>query len=324
VVALGYQSNWWVILTSPFMRNALIGGTIVALAAGLIGYFIIVRHTAFATHALAHIGLPGATGAVLVGLPVGVGLGIFCVGGALVIGVLGKRAADREVATGTVLAMATGLGLFFNSLATKSSSTMTNVLFGNLLAISHEQLLTFAGLLVVLAVSIGFIYRPLLFSSVNAPVAEAKGLPVRALSIIFMTLLGLTVTMAVQAVGTLLLFALVVTPAATAIMLTPRPVMAMVVSTVISVVSVWTGLAASAMFNMPPSFLIVTIACTVWLVVWLADRRVRATAKGLDQPGSTSRSERPASIWRRRRGGPPTPTPSPAESPPTSSDSDTR
>lgn len=275
LLAMGYQPNWVEVLGSAFMRNALVGGTIVALAAGLIGYFIVVRNSAFAAHALAHIGLPGATGAVLVGIPVGVGLGIFCVGGALVIGALGKRAFDREVATGTVLAMATGLGLFFNSLATKSSSTMSNVLFGNLLAISHQQLVVFTGLLAVLAASIGFIYRPLLFASVNAPVAEAKGVPTRALSIAFMALLGLTVTMAVQAVGTLLLFALVVTPAATAIILTARPGLAMTVSTVISVVSVWLGLTLAAMFNMPPSFVIVTIACGIWLIVWLADKRTR-------------------------------------------------
>ncbi len=282
LVALGYQENWWSILTAPFMRNALLGGTIVALAAGLIGYFIVVRHTAFAAHALAHIGLPGATGAVLLGLPVTFGLGVFCVGGALVIGYLGKRAAEREVITGTVLSFAMGLGLFFNSLATKSSSTMTNVLFGNLLAISYDQLLTFGVLLAVLALCIGFIFRPLLFSSVNPAVAEAKGVPLRALSIIFMALLGISVTMAVQAVGTLLLFALVVTPAATAIMLTPRPGRAMLISGVISIVSVWAGLAVSAMFNVPPSFVIVTIACAVWLVVWLGDRRQRTVARVLD------------------------------------------
>jgi zinc/manganese transport system permease protein len=298
-VALGYQPNWWPILTSGFMINALIGGTIVALAAGLIGFFVVVRRTAFAAHALAHIGLPGATGAVLVGVPVVVGLGVFCVAGALVIGVLGKRAADREVVTGTVLAMATGLGLFFNSLATKSSSTMTNVLFGNLLAISHEQLLSFAILLVVLASSVGIIYRPLMFSSVNALVAEAKGVPVRALSIMFMALLGLAVTMAVQAVGTLLLFALVVTPAATAIMLTPRPVVAMVISTAISLSAVWLGLGASAMFNLPPSFLIVTIACAIWLTVWVSSRRARAVAQTTEKltnaaPTMTS-STRPVS-----------------------------
>jgi zinc/manganese transport system permease protein len=277
VVALGYQHNWWDILTSNFMRNAMVGGTIVALAAGLIGYFVVVRNTAFAAHALAHIGLPGATGAVLVGIPVAVGLGVFCVGGALVIGALGRRAADREVATGTVLAMATGLGLLFNSLATRSSSTMTNVLFGNLLAITDEQILSFAALLAVLALSIAVIYRPLLFTSVNAQVADAKGVPVRALSIAFMILLGLTVTMAVQAVGTLLLFALVVTPAAAAIMLTPRPALAIAISTIINLVAVWLGLGLSAMFNMPPSFLIVTIACGVWAVVWSLERGMRSS-----------------------------------------------
>lgn len=288
--ALAYQPNWWPILRSAFMGNALIGGTIVALAAGLIGYFVVVRRTAFAAHALAHIGFPGATGAVLLGVPVVVGLSVFCVGGALVIGVLGKRAADREVVTGTVLAMASGLGLFFNSLATKSSSTLTNVLFGNLLAISHEQLVSFAILLVVLALSVGIIYRPLLFTSVNALVAEAKGVPVRALSMIFMALLGLTVTMAVQAVGTLLLFALVVTPAATAIMLTPRPGMAMLASTAISCSAVWLGLGASAMFNLPPSFPIVTIACTIWSTIWISNHRPRFATQAMDEAADPSPS----------------------------------
>ena len=273
VIALGYQENWLQILTSAFMRNALLGGTLVALAAGLIGYFIVVRNSAFAAHALAHIGFPGATGAVLFGLPVTLGLAVFCIGGALVIGALGKRADEREVATGTVLAAATGLGLFFSSLATKSSSTVTNVLFGNLLAVTHQQLVIFAVRVAVIAAVVAFVYRPLLFASVNPEVAEAKGVPVRALSVIFMALLGLAVTMAVQAVGTLLLFALVVTPAATAIMLTARPGLAMAVSTALAVVSVWAGLAVSAMFNVPPSFVIITIVCIVWFVVWCVAQR---------------------------------------------------
>jgi zinc/manganese transport system permease protein len=274
---IGYQANWWTIVASPFMRNAVVGGTVVALAAGLIGYFIIVRRTAFAAHALAHIGLPGATGAVLLGLPPAFGLGVFCVGGGLVIGVLGKRVSERDVITGTILAFATGLGMFFNSLATKSSSTMTNVLFGNLLAISSDQLTIFSALLLVLALSIGLTYRQLLYSSINAPVAEAKGLPVRMLSAVFTVLLALAVTMAVQAVGTLLLFALVITPAATAITLTPRPAVAMAISTGLSVVCVWIGLAASAMFNLPPSFLIVSIVSAIWLVVRLRAGRVHVT-----------------------------------------------
>ncbi|CAN5364855.1 metal ABC transporter permease [soil metagenome] len=279
IVALGYQDNWMQILSSVFMRNALIGGTLVAFAAGLIGYFIVVRNNAFAAHALAHIGFPGATGAVLIGVPVSLGLAVFCIGGALVIGALGKRADDREIATGTVLAFATGLGLFFSSQATKSSSTVTNVLFGNLLAVSTEQLVVFAAMVAVLAVVIAFIYRPLLFSSINQEVAEARGVPVRALAMVFMALLGLAITMAVQAVGTLLLFALIVTPAATAIMLTARPGFAMALSTLLSVIGVWSGLVISAMFNVPPSFVIVTIVCLIWLVVWSVARRTESAPK---------------------------------------------
>ena len=289
LVALGYQDNWLQILGSSFMRNAFLGGTIVALAAGLMGYFIVVRNSSFAAHALAHIGLPGATGAVLLGLPAALGLGVFCVGGALVIGALGKRASDRDVATGTVLAFATGLGLFFNSLATRNSSTLTNVLFGNLLAITTAQLIGFLTLLLTLAACVAFIYRPLLFTSVNSQVAEAKGVPVRGLAIAFMVLLGITVTMAVQAVGTLLLFALVVTPAATALLVTARPVSAMAVSTGIGLFSVWTGLALSAMFNLPPSFVVVTIACGIWLTVWLAGRLPRPGRRtSAAQPGAST------------------------------------
>ena len=295
LTAIGYQDNWWEILSSSFMRNALLGGTLVALAAGLIGYFIVVRNSAFAAHALAHIGFPGATGAVLLGLPVTLGLGVFCIGGALVIGALGKRADEREVATGTVLAAATGLGLLFSSMATRSSSTVTNILFGNLLAITRPQLMIFAVAVIVLATAVAFVYRPLLFASVNAEVAEAKGVPVRVLSVIFMALLGLAVTMAVQAVGTLLLFALVVTPAATAIMLTARPGAAMALSTVLSVSAVWAGLALAAMFNVPPSFVIVTIVSVLWFAVWLvaeragADRRTPPAGDGAVTPGLTRR-----------------------------------
>ena len=241
------------------MRNALIGGTLVALAAGLIGYFIVVRNSAFAAHALAHIGFPGATGAVLLGLPVTVGLAVFCIGGALVIGALGKRADEREVATGTVLAAATGLGSVLqlagdqeqqhrDQRAVRQPARGHPSAAGDLRRCGRRARRS----------SSRFVYRPLLFASVNPEVAEAKGVPVRALSVIFMALLGLAVTMAVQAVGTLLLFALVVTPAATAIMLTARPGAAMAVSTALAVVSVWAGLTLSAMFNVPPSFVIVT------------------------------------------------------------------
>ncbi|MFV0526159.1 MAG: metal ABC transporter permease [Acidimicrobiales bacterium] len=272
LLGIAFQPDWWQVMMSSFMRNAMVGGTLVATAAGVIGYFVIVRNAAFAAHALAHIGLPGATGAVLLGLPVTLGLTVFCVGGAVTIGALGHRAQDREVATGTVLSFATGLGLYFASQATRSSSTMTNVLFGNLLAVSPAQLVVFATFVLGVVALVAAIHRPLLFSSVDERVARSRGVPTRALSVVFMVLLGLVVAMSVQVVGTLLLFALVVTPAATAIMVTPNPARATVITLGLNLVSVWTGLVLAAMFSLPPSFCIVTIAAGTWVAVRLTGR----------------------------------------------------
>lgn len=274
-----FQSNWLEVLTAPFMRRAILGGSIVALIAGVIGYFVIVRSSSFAAHALAHIGFPGATGAVLLGLPVTLGLAVFCIGGGLAIGALGQRASDREIATGTTLAFATGLGVLFASLASRGSTTVTNVLFGNLLAITDQQLWVFAGMGVGIALVTAVVFRPLLFASIDVEVAEARGLPVRLLGVVFMVLLALAITMAVQVVGTLLLFALVVTPAATAIMWTPRPSLAIGYAAAISLVSVWVGLALSAMLNLPPSFFVVTIASVIWLASWLLARGGRAIGR---------------------------------------------
>jgi zinc/manganese transport system permease protein len=209
---------------------------------------------------------------VLVGAPITLGLAVFCTAGALAIGALGKRVDRREVATGTILAFATSLGVLFASLATKSANTVTSVLFGNLLAISSDQLLTFGAFTILLLIALASIARPLLFASITPQVAEAKGLPVRALGIAFMVMLALVVTMAVQVVGTLLLFALVVSPAATAIAITARPTAVVAIGTAIGLGSVWVGLIASAMFNLPPSFPIVTIVFLGWLVTIAATR----------------------------------------------------
>lgn len=273
---VGYQSNWTDILQANFIRNAYEGGTLVAIASGLIGYFVVIRRDAFAAHALAHIGFPGATFAVLVGISVTQGLALFCIAGALAIGVLGKQVVNRDVSTGTILAVATALGVLFASLASENTSTVTSVLFGNLLAISTDQIHTFTlftiGLVVVLAV----VARPLLFASIDPQVAQAKGVAVGFLGIVFLVLLALAVTMAVQVVGTLLLFALVVTPAATALAITARPSLVVLLGTLISIAAVWLGLLVSVMFNLPPSFCIVTLAFLAWIVTVLVTRRGRS------------------------------------------------
>jgi zinc/manganese transport system permease protein len=277
--AVGYQPTWIEVITSDFMRTAFLGGVLIAVSAGLLGYYVVIRQNAFAAHALAHIGFPGATGAVLIGVPVTLGLGVFCVGGALAIGLMGRRVAEREVATGTVLAFATGLGVLFNSLTTRSASSVTNVLFGNLLVITDDQLVTYAVFTALVVGALIVIARPLAFASVAPDVAEARGVPVRVLNVTFLVLLGLVVTMAVQVVGTLLLFGLVVTPAAAALALTARPARVAGLSTAIGVVCVIVGLVLAAVFNVPPSFVVVTLSTAVWGGATLAARsRVRRAA----------------------------------------------
>ncbi len=274
---VGYQPGWFDVLTAPFMRNALLAGTLVALAAGPIGYLVVVRRDAFAAHALAHIGFPGATAAVLLGVPVTAGLAVFCTAGGIGIGLLCRRAVDRETVTGSILAVATALGVLFASLATESAASVTSVLFGDLLAVTSGQLVVFGGMTALIVVVLAAIGPPLLFVSVDPQVAEAKGVPVRVLALAFMVLLALVTTMAVQVVGTLLLFALVVTPAATALAVTARPWAAVGLSTAVALGCVWVGLTLSVMFDLPPSFPIVALAFTAWLVVTLAVRRRRST-----------------------------------------------
>jgi zinc/manganese transport system permease protein len=281
LAAVAFQSNWFDILTSPFMQHALIGGSMVALAAGLLGYFVITRQNAFAAHALAHIGFPGATGAILVGAPLTLGLAVFCVGGGLLIGLFGRRLADREMATGTILSLATALGVLFAALASANSRTTTSVLFGNLLAISRGQLIVFGAFTAAVVLVLAVIARPLVFASVDPEVAAARGVPVRALGLAFVVLLALTITMAVQVVGTLLLFALVVTPAATALRLTARPGYVAGISVGLALASGWGGLLLASMIDLPPSFFVVSTAVLAWVVVLgvTAPRRGRRTPK---------------------------------------------
>ncbi|MEK0306544.1 metal ABC transporter permease [Bifidobacterium favimelis] len=261
---LRFDPRWLETLSAPFMVHAMLAGVCIALAAGVMGYFTIARHSTFAAHALAHIGLPGATGAVLLGLPVSLGLGLFALGGALVIGALGKKASQREIATGTVLAFATGLGLFFARMSSSASQQMQAILFGSILTITQGQVVGFIIFDLVLLAVVSLVYRPLLFSSLDEQVAQARGVPITAMNLIFMAIMAGVITIAVPAVGTLLIFALVITPAATANILAATPVKSMAVSTLICLISIWGGLIISAMFPAPPSFVIVTLSTLFW------------------------------------------------------------
>ena len=252
-----------------FMQHAYTAGAIVAIVAGVVGYFVVLRSLSFAGHALSHIGFAGATGAVALGVNPIYGLLVFTMGGAVGMGALGKRIYGREVVIGIVLAWMLGLGVLFLSLYSGYATEAYALLFGEILGISQTDVVVtlVAGIVTLAAVVIMF--RPLLFASVDSDVAEARGVPVWLLSILFMVVLAISVSEAVQVVGVLLIFALLVTPPAIAERLTARPGMAIALSVLLALLFTWVGLFVSFYLPYPVSFFITTLAFVTYLVVRL-------------------------------------------------------
>jgi zinc/manganese transport system permease protein len=249
-----------------FMRNAYLAGTIVAVVAGLVGYFVILRGLSFAGHALSHIGFAGATGAVVLGLSPIVGLLGFTLGSALVMGALGKRLYGRDVIIGIVLAWTLGLGVLFLSLYTGYATEAYALLFGEILGISRGDVLITLAAGAITLLALAALYRPLLFTSLDEEVAEARGVPIRFVSITFMLLLALAVSQAVQVAGVLLIFALLVTPAAIAERLTARPALAMLLSALLGLAFSWGGLTIAFYVPYPVSFFITSLAFGAYVV----------------------------------------------------------
>src|SRR5207245_9730355 len=238
----------------PFMQHAFEAGTIVALSAGVIGYFVVLRGLSFAAHALSHIGFAGATGAVVLGATPIVGLLVFTMAAGAVMGALGQRLRGRDVTIGLVMAWSLGLGLLFTYLYKGSAQLAIGILFGQIFGItSQEVAVTFAaGFLTVLAL-VG-VYRPLLFSTLDEEVAEAKGVPVRSLCIAFMVILAVAVSEAVQVGGVLLIFALIVAPAAIAERFTSPPSRGGVLAAILAVLFTLAGLAVAYYIPSPVRF----------------------------------------------------------------------
>jgi zinc/manganese transport system permease protein len=255
-------------LSFEVFQNAYLAGTIIAIVAGIIGYFVVLRRSAFATHALGHVGFSGAAGAVVYGVNPVYGLLLFTMGGGTGIALLGRRASTRDIEIGTVLAFMLGLGLLFLSLYNGYATEAYAILFGEIEGISLAQVyFTFETSLVVLAV-LAVIYRPLLFSSLDEDVAEARGLPMLALGLAFMLLLAVAISIAVQVIGVLLIFALMVTPAAVAVRVTKRPLTAVIVSVLVALTCTWLGIfVAVFQGQFPVSFFIVSFAFAIYIVV---------------------------------------------------------
>jgi zinc/manganese transport system permease protein len=258
-------------LAYDFMRNAFIAGGCIAAAAGLVGYFVVLRNQVFTTDALGHVAFTGGMGGLLIGLNLLVGLFGSCIAVALAIGSLGGRGRGRDVAIGTVFAWVLGLGLLFLSIFTSSHSASAgnvgiSVLFGSILGMQPAQaaVASVAGLLTCIALLA--IARPLLFVSLDPEVAISRGLPIRVLTAFFLILVAITVAESVQAVGALLVFGLMVTPAAVAQNLTTNPYAGMALSAAVSVLAVWLGLTLAFYISYPVSFFITALAFGAFIV----------------------------------------------------------
>jgi zinc/manganese transport system permease protein len=272
------------LLRYAFMQHAYEAGTIVALSAGVIGYFVVLRSLSFAAHALSHIGFAGATGAVLLGAAPIAGLLAFTMSAGAVMGALGQRLRGRDVTIGLVMAWSLGLGLLFTALYKGSAGLAIGILFGQIFGITSDEVaVTFvAGSLTVLALVV--VYRPLLFATLDEEVAEAKGVPVSGLSIAFMVILAIAVSEAVQVVGVLLIFALIVAPAAIAERFTTRPSRGVLLSALLAVLFTWGGLTVAYYVPYPVGFFITTIAFWSYILARVVSDVIARRAAGRLRP----------------------------------------
>lgn len=253
-----------------FMIHAFLAGTIIAVAAGVVGYFVVLRGLAFASHTLANIGFAGAAGAVLVGVSPVAGLLSFTLVGALGISLFGRRLSQRDVFVGIVLALALGLGFLFISLYQGYSTDAYSVLFGEILGITAQDVVVALVVGAITLLALAVLYRPLLFASLDEEAARARGVPVRFLAVAFLLLLALAIAEAVQIVGVLLIFALLVTPASIAEQLTSRPVATLALSVALALLFTWGGLFIAYYLPYPLGFFITSLAFATYLIVSLA------------------------------------------------------
>lgn len=277
-------------LSVDFMRHAFLAGTVLSIAGGLIGYFIVLRHLVFAVEALSHVTFTGALLAAILGSQPIVGLFGVTMLVALGMGLLGTKsqARSQDVEVGTILAWVLGLGVLFLSIYTarasgSNSNLGVNVLFGSILGLQAQQAKTLALIGMGAIGAILTIARPLLFASIDPDVATARGIPTRGLGIVFLLLVAVSVAAAVPAVGALLNSALIVTPAAIAQRLVSRPFVALLLSATIALLFTWAGLTIGFYAPYPISFLISTIAFVAYGTVTVGFRLRSPIA-----PGSTS------------------------------------
>lgn len=247
------------IFSYPFMQNAFLAGTIVAIVAGIMGVFVIARGLTFVTHTFADIGFSGASVAGFFGWNPFYGLLLFSISGALIMAQIGLKVFRKEIAGGLLLTFFLGLGMLFLSISDTQISYIITLLFGSFFGISREQAFILLGLSLVVLIFLALGYRMLLFDTFDPVGAEAKGLPTRFISTAFLLLLAITVVGAMQLVGTLLVFSLAVIPAAAARLLSDHIPKMMLYSAILALAGVWGGLFLGYYTNASVTFFITTL-----------------------------------------------------------------
>lgn len=269
------------LLHVSIVQNAFIGGTIVAIVAALVGYFTVLRAQAFAGEAMTDIGFAGATAAALLGISSLLGMIGFTVLSALGIGALGNRIRGRDIEIGMILSFALGLGVLFLTLYTDNSasnaSAGVNILFGSVLSIQASDIYMTLLCSVIILIALAFLFRPLLFTSIDPVVAQTRGIPIRLVSIAFLLLLAITVAESILIVGILLVTALLIAPAAAAINLTNRPRNTLILAVIFSLAITWGGLLLTFMGTqqrLPAGFYIAALASVCYFASVIIHRTI--------------------------------------------------
>jgi len=242
---------------AAFMVNAWLTASIVAVIAGVVGFFVVLRGAAFVADAVPQGAFAGAAGASLLGVNTLVGLGLFALAGSLGIGWLSRR-ARRDVATALILVMMLGLGALFLSFTTEYSSEIFSLLFGEVLGVSTTEILPIAGLGLLCVLAVLALYRPLLLSSVAPESSAARGVNNARMELVFLVIVAIATSMTLPVVGALLIFSLMIGPPAAARSLTASPLVALGLSVVLALVTVWIAIAASFETNWPIGFFVGT------------------------------------------------------------------
>ncbi|GAB3392932.1 metal ABC transporter permease [Amycolatopsis echigonensis] len=283
-----FAKTWELISALDSVRIALIAAAVLGLLAGVLGPLIVMRRMSFAVHGTSELAFTGAAGALLLGVGVEYGALAGAVAAALLLGILGIRDADRDSVIGVILSFGLGMGVLLLSFYKGRSANKFGILTGQIITVDSTNLTALVIAAAAVLAVLSLIYRPLLFASVDRAVAEARGVPVKTLTVLFSLLVGVATALSVQVVGSLLVVALMVTPAAAAARVTASPLRATVLSVVFAEVAALGGIVLSLAPGLPVSAFVTSISFLIYLVcriiAWVRDRRRGVRTSPVEEP----------------------------------------